>query len=196
MLMMTRRLLIAGLATLALAACETAVPIQRFPEITFAHLPKVGLNVTKIEVASEFRPTLQAPHIEHLMPSSPDKAMRRWAEDRLQAKGVTNVARFTINEATVTEAPLAVESGFKGAFKKQQAARYEAKVAATIEIVDERGFRRAFASSRVSRSQTLGEDASLNDRDRLWFELVDALMKDFNAEMEQDLRSHVGAFLM
>lgn len=196
MLMMTRRFLMAGLATLALAACETAVPIQRFPEITFAHLPKIGLNAARIEVVSEFHPTLQTPHIEHLMPASPEKAMRRWAEDRLVAKGVTNVARFTITDASVTEMPLAVEGGLKGAFKKQQAARYEAQVAGTIEIVDDRGFRRAFASSRVSRSQTLGEEASLNDRDRLWFNLVDALMKDFNAEMEQDIRSHVGAFLM
>lgn len=196
MLMITRRLMIAGLATLALAACETQVSVQRFPEITFAHMQKIGLNVARIEVKSEFHPTMQAPHIEHLMPVPPERAMRRWAEDRLQANGVTNVARFTIGDASVTETPLKVEGGLAGAFKKQQAARYEAAVAATIEIVDDRGFRRAFASSRVSRSQTLGEDATLNDRDRLWFELIDALMKDFNAEMEQDLRSHVGAFLM
>lgn len=196
MLMMTRRFLVTGLATLALAACATQVSIQRFPEITFAHMPKIGLNAARVEVVSEFHPSLQPPHVEHLMPAPPEKAMRRWAEDRLEVRGVTNVARFTITDASVTETPLKVEGGLSGAFKKQQAVRYEATVAAMIEILDDRGFRRAFASSRVSRSQTLGEDASLNDRDRLWFDLVEALMKDFNAEMEQDLRSHVGAFLM
>jgi hypothetical protein len=195
--MMTRRLLMAGLATLALAACETPVTVQTFPNITFAHFPALGLNASRLDIVSNVQPTLQAVQVGSQFPVPPEKAMHRWAQDRLVAKGVTsNVARFTIVDAMVTETPLPVEGGLAGAFKKQQAVRYQATVAAMIEIVDAQGFRQAFASSRVGRSQTLREDASLNERDRLRFDLIDALMKDFNNEMEQDIRSHISDFLM
>jgi len=185
-----------GLVALALAACETPVTVQRFPEITFAHLPALGLNVGRVEIVSSVQPTMQAVQATSQFPVPPDKAMRRWAEDRLVAKGVTNVARFTIVDATVTETPLAIEGGVAGVFKKEQSVRYEATVAGMIEVVDDQGFRRAFASSRVGRSKTLREDASLNERDRLRFDLIEALMKDFNTEMEQDIRTHLGAFAM
>ncbi|MDX9860524.1 MAG: hypothetical protein RBS99_06360 [Rhodospirillales bacterium] len=194
--MITRRLLMAGLATLALAACETPVTVQRFPGITFAHLPALGLNVGRVEIVSSVQPTMQAVQAASQFPVPPDKAMRRWAEDRLVAKGVTNVARFTIVDASVTETPLAIEGGVAGVFKKEQSVRYEATVAGMIEVIDDQGFRRAFASSRVGRSKTLREDASLNERDRLRFDLIEALMKDFNTEMEQDIRTHLGAFAM
>lgn len=196
MLTMTRRLLLAGLVTLALAACESPVTVQRFPDITFTHVPPLGLNVSKVDIGSNVKPTMEAPYVGHLFPVPPEKAMRRWAEDRLAAKGVSGTARFTVVEAFVTETPLDVKGGLTGAFTKQQAVRYEATVAGMLEIVDDNGFRQAFASSRVSRTHTVREDATLNERDRVRFELIENLMKDFDNEMTRDIRSHVGGHLI
>lgn len=196
MKILCRRLLILCFAGLALAACETPVPVQRLPEVTFTHMPQLGLNVVDVKVISDFKAPLKAPNVEHLMPTSPEKALKRWVGDRLAAKGVGNVARFTISDGAVTETPLTVETGITGAFKTEQAVRYDATVAGMLEIFDDRGFRKAFASARVSRSRTLGEDASINERDRLWFDLVETLMRDFNAEMEQNVRAHAGAYVM
>ncbi len=147
-------------------------------------------------MANEFKPTFQEPNIEHLMPVPPATVMQHWAEQRLEARGVNNVAKFTIVDAQVKATPLKVDTGITGAFKLQQAVRYDASVAGMLEIVDDRGFRRAFASARVSRSRTLPEDASLNEREKVWFELTEALMRDFDAEMEQNIRAHVGGFVM
>ncbi len=196
MMTFPRRLLLLVLAGLALAACETPVAVQRLPEITFNHLPKTGLNVAELKVISEFKPTLQPPNIEHLMATPPESVMRRWAEERLDARGVSNNARFTVVDAQVKESPLKVESGVTGAFKIQQSLRYDATVAGMLEIFDDRGFRRTFASARVSRSRTAPEDASINERERVWFELIEALMRDFDAEMEKNIRAHAGAFVM
>ncbi|MCG8507662.1 MAG: hypothetical protein MI741_00395 [Rhodospirillales bacterium] len=196
MINLFRRFFFLLLAGLAIAACETPVPVQRLPEITFTHLPSLGLNVANIDVVTEYKGPMAAPNVEHLMPTSPETAIKRWIEDRIVAKGVGNVARFTISDGAVTETQLDVETGITGAFKTQQALRYDATVAGMLEIFDERGFRKAFASARVSRSRTLGEDASVNAREQLWFELVEALMRDFNAEMEKNLRAHVGAYVM
>ncbi|MCH8213764.1 MAG: hypothetical protein IIC54_06800, partial [Proteobacteria bacterium] len=48
----------------------------------------------------------------------------------------------------------------------------------------------------VSRSRTLREDASINDRERMWFDLIEALMRDFNAELEKNIRQYLGGYLM
>jgi hypothetical protein len=191
-----RRIFILLLVGLAIAACETAIPVQRLPEITFAHLPQLGLDAANVQVVSEYEAPVKAPNIEHLMPTSPEKALKRWVGDRLAAKGIGNVARFTISDGAVIETPLTVKPGIAGAFKTEQAVRYDATVAGMLEIFDDRGFRKAFASARVSRSRTLGEDASINARDQLWFELVEAVMRDFNVEMERNIRAHVGAYVM
>ena len=191
-----RRFLLIVLAGLALAACETPVAVQRLPEITFNHLPKIGLNVADVKVVSEFKPSLQEPNIEHLMSTPPEAVMLRWGGERLQARGVTNSARFTVVDAQVKESPLKVQTGITGAFKVQQSVRYDATVAGMLEIFDDRGFRRTFASARVSRSRTVPEDASINERERVQFELIEALMRDFDTEMEKNIRAHAGAFVM
>ena len=68
MLMMTRRLLMAGLATLALAACETPVTVQRFPDMTFAHYPALALNASRVDIVSNVQPTLQAVQVGSQFP--------------------------------------------------------------------------------------------------------------------------------
>lgn len=184
------------LAGLAIAACETSVTVQHLPEITFAHLPKIGLNAASLEIVSQYKAPLREPNVEHLFQTPPETALRRWATDRLAVQGVVNFARFTITDAAVTEAPLEIDTGIKGVFTTEQSVRYNATVAGTLEILDDKGFRLAFASARVSRSRTLAEDASLNLRERMWFDLIEALMRDFDSEMEKNIRGHVGAYVM
>jgi hypothetical protein len=185
----------AGLVALALAACQTPPPVQRLPELTFGHLDRLNLDVATIEVVSEYRSPMKAPHVEHLFPTPPQTALERWAADRLEAAGRQGIARFVIQNAQATATPLAFDKGLAGAFTKEQSVRYEASVEAFLEIVDERGFRKGFSSARASRTRTMAEDASLNERDKAWFELTEAVMQDFNAEIEKNVRQYLGGFL-
>ena len=190
-----RRCVLAGLVALVLAACQTPPPAQRLPELTYGHLDRLNLDVAALEVVSEFRSPMKAPHVEHLFPTPPQTALERWAADRLEAAGRQGIARFVIKDARGTATPLAIDKGLAGVFKKEQSVRYEARVEAFLEIVDERGFRKGFASARVSRTRTLGEDATLNERDKAWFDLTEAVTRDFNAEMEKNIRQYLGGFL-
>ena len=190
-----RRCVLASLVALVLAACQTPPPAQRLPELTYGHLDRLNLDVAALEVVSEFRSPMKAPHVEHLFPTPPQTALERWAADRLEAAGRQGIARFVIKDARGTATPLAIDKGLARAFTKEQSVRYEARVEAFLEIVDERGFRKGFASARVSRTRTLGEDATLNERDKAWFDLTEAVMRDFNAEMEKNIRQYLGGFL-
>lgn len=174
-----------GILALGLAACETPPPLQKLPELTFAHLGPLKLNVAKIDIVSKYRSPLKAPNVEHLFPTPPQKALRTWARDRLRAVGRSGTARLVIHKASAVETALEMKTGLKAAFTKQQSRRYDVIVDATLEISTPEG--RGSATAQASRFSTLREDATINDRNKMWFDLTENLMRDFNAEMEKKL---------
>ncbi|MCH7864519.1 MAG: hypothetical protein IIC56_04805 [Proteobacteria bacterium] len=179
-------LFILPVAALGLAACETPVKIQKLPELTYGHLPPLKLNVAKIEVVVQYQPPLKEPNVEHLFPTPPLKALRRWAADRLRAVGRSGKARLFITDARAIETPLQKKTGVVATFTKQQSYRYDLTVETVLEVSDAR--RRGRVSTRVTRFTTLSEDVTINERDQAWFDLTEALIKDFDAEFEKNIR--------
>ncbi len=181
---------------LGVAACESDVRVQKLPELTFTHLGSIKLNVSRLETALRYKAPLKKPNVEHLMPVQPATAMQRWAKDRLIKTGPSGVARFTIHEASVIEEKLRMDSSFTGVFTKQQSERYTGRVEASLEVFDARGKRLGFASANAVRSKTVREDATLNDREKLWFDLVEELMKEFDREMVKNIKTHLVNWMM
>ena len=172
-----------------LAGCETQMPAQKLPDLTFAHMAPLNLAVQRVEVNTRFQPTLRAPNVEHTFPVPPARALERWASQRIKATGGGAPARFTILDAAVTETKLPRDASMRGYFTKQQSERYDARVEATIDIQD--GLNRGSANAIASRWTTVAEDASLNERERIKFDLIEGLMKDFDAEIEKNIRQHL-----
>lgn len=191
---MFKRILLLAAALLAgpvLTACDTP-RVQRFPDITFTHEPVISLNVATVQVSSRFQPTFQAPNAEHLFPVQPQAAMQRWAQDRLKAvPGGRDGATFTIVDASVKEVQLETDKDLKAKFTKEQSQRYELRLEGLLQIFDGRGVSAGQVEATVSRTRTVREDASLNDREKLWYEMTEAAMKDFDAEMEKQIRRYL-----
>ncbi len=178
------------------ASCETLPQTQTFPELTFGYIKPLRLNVDALEIVSEYSSPMKAPNVEHLFPTPPGKALRRWAADRLQLAGTSGLARFVIVDASATETALKVGSSLADKFTNEQSRLYTATVEVRLEVSDARNLRKGFASAKVSRSKTLPEGATINEKERLWFDLTEALMKDFNAELDKNIRKFLGAWLM
>lgn len=178
-----------------LSACITTPEKPRYAEITFQHLAPLRLDVGEIRVVNEYRAPLKAPNVEHELPVKIDQSVRRWVEDRLQAVGGSGAyAVVTIKDASAIEKTLPKTSGFKGLFTKDQSELYEFKVHAEIQIVDINGSK-GLAIAQSQRSRSLSEEATLNERDALYFELTESLMQDFDQEMEKNIRSFLGHFI-
>jgi len=188
-----RILSIAGL--FMLAACETPVVDSKLPDMTFTHLPRLQLNVASVEIDDRYKPPLKAPNVEHSFTTPPASVLRRWATDRLNPVGASDIARLIITDASVTETKLKKDTSFTGTFTKQQTHRYDFTVAATLEIVGSAGIRKGFAAAEASRSQTTPEDMSVTERDKIMFGITETLMRDFNAEMDKNIRQHLAAWL-
>jgi hypothetical protein len=192
------RVAIWAVLTMALTACETTPQPVRFPDLTYAHLGAIRLDVDRIDIASEYQAPLRAPNVDHLFPTPPERAMRRWAQDRLVAagSGTGRYARFVITDAKVTETDLPRTTGLTGAFTKDQSQRYDLSMSAAIEIREERGnYRTGYVTATTSRSRTVAEDITINEREKVWFDMLEQAMKELNAELERQIRANMTRFL-
>lgn len=95
-------ILMAGL----LGACTTPVSVPRYADITFAHLPKIKLDVAKITVVEAYENKVTDPNVEGEFPVPPMQMAAQWAKDRLEPVGTSGELIFTIKDASVVEVPL------------------------------------------------------------------------------------------
>ena len=185
----------AVLAVVAVSACETPTPTPKYPEITFRHLDPIRLDVAEVEYVQAYAPPQKAPNVEHLFPVRLSTVARRWAGERIVATGVTRVARVTLVNAAVVETALVKKTGIEGAFTTDQSERYDGAVEMRIEIVDSRGAVEAQARAVANRSRTVPEDITLNERDQVWFEMTEAMMRDLDRELELTILRHLAKFV-
>lgn len=186
--------LLAAVLLLA-SACETTPATPSYPEITFGHMPKIPLNVARIEVVDAYKPPLRAPNVEHWFPRRPAAVARRWVKDRLQAVGRAGSARVTIQDASAIEEKLATTKGLKGAVTRDQAFRYVVRLAVRVDVETAGGLGKGFAEAQAKRTRSAPEDITLNDRDKLFFEMTEALARDIDRELEANIRLHLRDYL-
>lgn len=188
---------LAVLAGLDLAGCATPPPQNRFPELTYAHLGQFRLAVARIDVISEYKSPFAPPNIEQDMPVIPEQAMRRWAADRLVATGAAgHTAQFIIQDAKVTDTKLPKTPGLQGVFTTDQSDRYDASFAARLVIRAETGYYgTGQASAQATRARTVAEGITINERNKVWFELVEATMNALDTELDHQIRNNLGRFL-
>jgi hypothetical protein len=178
-------------AFLALAGCATEVQRPGFSRISFAHLQPISLNVARIEVENLYVPPATRPNVEHEFPVSPAAVASNWGRDRLRAVGQTGIARVIVRRASVIEVPLKRSTGVKGAFTRDQSERYDAIIDMAVELRDANGDIRVAAESTAKRSRSVSENISLNDREKVWFEMTEAMMSDLNTALENQVRIHM-----
>ena len=179
-----------------LAACETPSPTPVYPEVSFRHLPKLKLDVAAIDVRQTYVPPLKAPNVEHQFPLTPSDAARRWIDDRLAAAGSNGVATVIIQDASAIEEKLRTQGGIRGAFTTEQSERYVARMTVRLEVSNAGGLGTGFAAASAARSRTVPEDATLNERDKTFFELTEGLVQDFDRAMEKEINDNLRGFLV
>ena len=174
-----------------LAGCATEVQKSGFPQISFAHLQPISLNVTRIEMENRYISPATRPNVEHEFPVSPAAVASNWGRDRLRAVGASGVARVIVRRASVVEVPLKRTTGVTGAFTRDQSELYEAVIDMMVELRDATGNVRVTVESTAKRSRSVSENISLNDREKIWFEMTESMMADLNTALENQVRIHM-----
>lgn len=190
----SRRLFLAMAAAGLAAGCATQDPTVRFADLTFAGRQPIVLDAGRIEIVDEYRMPLADPNVEHRAPLAPGAAAERWARDVLKPSGTGGRAVFRITRGSLVAADLKTTGGMKGWFTVDQAERYDAAIEGRLDLYGPDGRLLGNASAQATRYQTIAENASLNDRQRLWYNLVEATAKDFAGAMEQAIRRELRVY--
>lgn len=189
---------LSALSMSLLGACASDEPLPGpVAEAGFQHLSHLTLAVGRVDVSSHYKSPMSAPNAEQRMPTSPERAMFDWAQARLMAGGGHDnpaVATFVIEDGAVIETKLAKTEGLKGMFTHEPGERYDARAVARLTIEDPV---RGRGEVRVTALRTIEvhENATLAEREQKWLELVERLMADFDAKMEEEMRRYLGAWL-
>jgi len=179
----------------ALGSCATVASRADIPELSYKHLPRLNLAVTRIDFIEKFFSPLQSPHVEHLFPTSIAQAVKRWTNDRLNAVGGTDVMRIIVEDASAVAEELETNEDLEAWFTTEQAERIIARIQVRIEITDETGVMKAYTNTEATRSRTTPENVTLNERDEIYNDLLMVLMNDFNASQEQGIRNHFQPYI-
>ncbi len=183
-----------GASLLFLTACasqkEVAEP-RKYIEPRFTDEKPIELLVNKVDIESEFSPTFTKPYVEHLFPVSLERAARVWATDRLKAVdyGASRTAKFIIKDASVTEQ---VEKS-PDIFQKDRL-KYHASLSVILKVIDQNG---SMAQTSIDAWRELGipADTSIDQKEKYWFEMIEQLMTDFDAKIEQDAQQYLNMYI-
>jgi len=194
---MIRNILALVLMAGALAACNTPPSREPFPKLTYSYLPPFHLAVGRIDVVDAYRPPLAPPNVEQQFPVSPAGTAEEWGRDRLLAVGGADHAVYTVLRGDAVDVQLANnDSGtLTGQFTTPQSDRYDLTIAVRLQILDPSGGVAASVYAEAKRSHTVAADATLNDRERLWFDMTEQAMKDLNAQLERNIPAYLGRWL-
>jgi hypothetical protein len=173
-----------AVVVLGLSACASAnPPVNQLPPLTFADKPPFVLNVARIEIVSQYVAPSTAPHIELGLPVTPENAIRRWVQDRIQPRGTAGTLRVIIKNASATETPVPRDPNASNLFGDQATTKVDMEVAVTLQILDDRQFATAEVSGQASRGQTLLSDLKLNERDRILYDMVGDVVNALGTEL-------------
>jgi hypothetical protein len=191
-----RGLLILLFATL-LAGCDTPPSRESFPKLTYGYLPPYRLAVQNVEIVNAYRSPMTSPNVEQDFPVSPAGTAAQWGRDRLIAEGGRDRAVYTVQRGDPVEVHLAQgdSGGMLSDFTESQSERYDLNIAVQLQIIDPTGRVTASVDAKATRSRTVADDATLNERERVWFQLTEAAMKDLNASLEKSIPLYMQSYL-
>jgi hypothetical protein len=177
-----------------LTGCEDGPNVPSYPAIKFNHLETFNLNVASIDVVDRYEPPMGSPNVDHLFPLSLSSAVETWAKDRLNATGSAYKLKVVIHDASVTSKTLPKsEKGIKGFFTKEQGELFNARLEVTFEVFeDDPLIPKNEMRIEISKSKSIEEGATLNEKEALFYQITKEIINDFNAQFEKNFDTYLG----
>lgn len=191
-----KKFAIAACAMLMLGSCSHDDSPVDFKPLTFVRYQPIYLNVSTIEFVQEYKSPMKAPYVEHLMPYSPEDALRIWVKDRIRPVGPEKSLQVIIKDASVTATELHKDSSFEDFFTIDQDRRYDAKLEVEMRIYGSASaLSEASVSVKAARSVTMSENASVYRRNAIFRQMIAELMETVNAELEKNMYQYMGNYI-
>ena len=177
-----------------LTGCASSVPPPvAYPDLTWQHKQPITFFAFEREVIDQSRDRAQLGR-PLTLPIDPALQLRSWFNQRLALSRGGSKLRLVIEQASVTREKLPRKQGLTGFFTDDLQYRVTLDLKARVEVLN--GSKVAGAvRSNVVRTATMRESLSLAEREDLLYELIDAGMRDLDAQMEQQIGTFFGEFI-
>lgn len=191
---MNGKSLLASLALLALAACsgpELREPVDvtsAKPPLVFAVADLAVENDSMIPASIGFR---ERQWTERLV-----GATRSFLDDRLETTSGIGWLLVTIDEARLIEDELPVETGVRATFTREPDRVLDALLRVRLSVMGGDGLEQSFVQTEVQRRRPILRSTSVIARDAEAERLIGDLMSQFDDELTQAVRQHLGAYLL
>lgn len=179
-----------------LTACKQAPSAYEPPPFAFengATAPR-RVSVREIRVVDAYSTPLAKPNVEHEFPVTPESALKSWVSHRLHANpsiSADSRLEVIIRDASVIETPLKKTEGVKGFFTDDQDARYDARIVVTFRLFGGGSLASvATGDVEITRYVTINEKASVFERQRIFHQLLEKMMLDFDREANARLNQY------
>lgn len=114
---------------------------------------------------------------------------------RLRAVGGPDRLQAVILEASVQEETLEPETGLRGYFTTEPAARLQGRIKVRIDQLDPAGSVTRSITSTVARTRAIPEGVGYAEREQIGYELVRDLADDLDASLSANIRESFAGLL-
>ncbi len=180
---------IALIFAFALAAC---MPTYQKPYQVkdYTKEAAIELPVQKIELVSEIQADQKPPHVEKLMPITPEKALLNWAYIRLRANHQKPyLGKFVVKEASMVREEMPAE----GIFRLENY-KYTLTYDVELQVMNEKDtlLTGMTVKGYVMRTQPIR--SGIQDRDAMMVEMLDEMEKTLNEKMTTQIQQKLVDF--
>lgn len=185
-----RFVLLFSVCALGATACTTTPVKTTSPqqELSFTNITPYHVNAARVEVETLYVPGADPKDVASSFPVSPDVAVRRYAENRLQPGGQAGGLKFIIEDARVYQQQIKPDNkvvNWMGAGNQDQ---YEIFLKVALYYTDETGKQSGRKGELAfNRTLTMPASVSLAEREKRQLEFLAQLMKDVDAAVGKAL---------
>ena len=151
--------------------------------INFDNYVPINISASDLIIDQVYIRNIDYPYINHLVKQDLISLVNNWAEARLKPVKTNNsvVIQVVINIASIKAISLKQDTKIEDIFISNAAINIETNLDITINLLDQNGNKLSYVDLKIFKSQELGDNISLLEKEYLIQEMLRSLIKDFDS---------------
>ena len=151
--------------------------------INFDNYIPINISASDLIIDQVYIRNIDYPYINHLVKQDLISLVNNWAEARLKPvkKNNSAVIQVVINIASIKAISLKQDTKIEDIFISNAAINIETNLDITINLLDKNGNKLSYVDLKIFKSQELGDNISLLEKEYLIQEMLRSLIKDFDS---------------
>ena len=151
--------------------------------INFDNYKSINVDASNLIIDYLYTSNIAYPFIDHLVKQNLISLINEWALARLKPVKVNNTGnlKVIVNNASIKAFLINQNAKIEEVFVSNAAINIEMNLDITIDLLDENSNRISYVDIKVFKSQELGDNISLLEKDYLIQEMSRSLIKDFDS---------------